>query len=246
MARDLGKIVRQETGIELDVDSLIRGKDFRPYRHVAGYICDMLDHFDIQYNKDGVTESLGLFFTWLKIVDNEIDNGRREGVYYLDLFGRAKVIDNKNYSDAADVLTLALSRIAETRDHHYEMHVKLGDLHDAHVSQSQARNMREYMKSIENLGERSALATLEAAYPYIRESKTFSKFFRRTGIAGMYWDSCVDLRKDYEKGELRFKPSFRDKFRLYNETYRRVGGLVKENPFLLKKAKGFLWPFRKK
>ena len=226
---DLGILINTELP-QFDIDQLTTQRRFRTYLRVPAYVDKYLSRFGVPHDSQGLKEILTLFYFWLKVVDDEIDQGKLDGRVILERFGHA------SYEPTSKQLPIALTDLLRegTLGRHDDVFTRLKELYGAANMEKSAGNMRELIEARKSLGRQVALTTVELASPHIAfRNPAFEKFFVEIGEATNIYDLSLDWKEDFKNGNLNFRPSHRDALFLYATAAGHLAKILIKYPFIV-------------
>lgn len=227
---DLGFLVNTELPSNVNIAQLSEQRRFRTYLRIPGYVDKYLDKFGVPHDSQGLRETLSLFYFWLKVVDDEIDQGKLDGKVILDRF---RDVSAKSPSNQL-LITLTDSLRERTMSYHAYALSALEDLYRAASMEKNARNMSELIEARKRLGRQVALTSVELMAPHLAfRNPAFERFFAEVGETTNIYDLSLDWKSDFKNGNLNFRPSHRDVLALYAATADHLAKILIKYPFVL-------------
>jgi len=209
---------------------LEKNKEYKVYLQITPYTLWYMDKLGMEYNRDAIEEKLSYFSVSLKALDLEIEKDKVTGKEYLDvLIGKKSTKKSLGF-----YLAKKLRRYVKT--------AKSKDLFKklckTVLKEKKSKNINELIKNREKTGDYLAEATKELIKEDIKtNNKKFDLFLHESMKMNQLMDSYVDLEEDYEKGELKFKPTIKDRnklrIKLLKDTLRNLRKFPLTGAFLI-------------
>jgi len=185
------------------IKKLKKDKEYSIYLRGGPFILWYMKKLKMIYDKKSVEEKLNYFWIWIKVVDLEIEEGKGKGNEYLAvLLGR-----KSNKGTLGFKITKILQKHIKTKSGQNVFK----NLFKSVIKEKKSINIKELIKNREKTSYFLAEAIKELIKKDMKENKKFNKFLHESMKMNFLIDSYVDLDDDYKKGELKFKPTIKDK-----------------------------------
>lgn len=198
-----------EKELEGIIKTLENKKEYKIYLLAPRFIMRYMDKLKIVYDKEKVKEKLTYFWIGLKAVDLEMEKKDYNGKEYLNT-----ILGKKTKEKSFGILiTKKLSKYLKTKKAQ-KLSIRL---YQAVIKEKNPRNIKELIKSRKETGNLLAIFIKELIKNNIKKiekEKKFNEFLHESMKMCQLIDSYVDLYEDYKKGELKFKPTKKDKHKL--------------------------------
>ncbi len=215
---------------------------YHPYLKAPENICNFLDYFSIQHNRDFLIQALTTLYCWIKALDHEIDNESVSGEIAIEALVTPSLL-SKSSSSTLKKLTPALSLLIRPRQE-----LVIADFKKALKADQNkrcAQEMKEYIEARKNVGRCIANTTFSFLQPYVCLSDSFVDFYRNLGETGDLIDAIIDFHHDRKNGEYAFTPNGKDYLKLFKTTSQKVVHLFISYPFLIRSIPKHVAPFLK-
>ncbi len=188
-------------------------KEYKIYSLAPKFIMNHMNKLKIIYDKKKVEEKLTYFWLALKSIDLEMEKNNYKGESYLNI-----LLGKKTYAKSFGILiTKKLSKYIKTK----EARKEFTKLYKTVLKEKNSRNIQELIKLRRKTGDCLAICIKELIKKDIskksRGNAKFNEFLHESMKMNQLMDSYIDLYDDYEKGELKFNPTCKDKRKLKKE-----------------------------
>jgi hypothetical protein len=181
---------------------------FEHYVNIPDRICSSLDLFDRSYNRTKVHEILKSFYLFIGIVDHAMDT--------ISISIARNVLDQLKQpnSFSESVMEIPYQLATELLKKQIDSSVydavldRLSQLCEAVYYERCSKTISEYIQHRKRIGYLTAEISYLLIRPFLNEQNPeILKFFCKVGEVGCLVDSLIDLRSDYKRGLIIFKPN---------------------------------------
>src|SRR3989338_4114172 len=223
------------TGQE-DIPSFLLQPKYALYVRIPKHITAYLDHFGVLYRPKELSGALGVFYVWLKTVDDILDEDRISGEHILRAFDLDVLPPEAQHKLDEPFLTAAVSQLlgypgspqrGTALEHLYDLYIAARAEHDVVTA-------HDLITKRIRVGRNTSLLSLDIIAPYISSDSTpFQHFLVRAGEVGTLLDSALDFDRDLAANQFAFSSPSEVKRTLYFSTAKHALGLLCSYPFLL-------------
>jgi len=177
---------------------------FGHYVRIPDRICSSLDFFDRTYDRKAVYEILKSFYLFIGIVDHAMDTISISiaSDVFQQLKQPASFTETVPHRLATEFLKSQIN--AEVYDIVLDRFSKLCE---AVFHERCSRTISEYIQQRRKIGNLTAEISYLLITPFLNEGHSeVRNFFCKVGKVGCLVDSLIDLRSDYKRGLVNFKP----------------------------------------
>jgi hypothetical protein len=181
---------------------------FQHYINIPERICSALDFFDSKYNRKTVHEVLKSFYLFIGIVDHSMDT--------ISISVASDVLHQLkqpiSYSEATlqvphRLATELLKRQIRSETYNLVL-ARFSDLCDSVINERCSKTISDYIQHRKRIGYLTAEISYLLIMPFLNErDPEILKFFCKVGEVGCLVDSLIDLRSDYKRGLIIFRPN---------------------------------------
>jgi hypothetical protein len=179
---------------------------FQHYVRIPDRICSSLDFFDQSYDRINVHEILKTFYLFIGIVDHAMDT--------ISISIASDVLQQLK-QPASFSETVPHKLATELLKSHINANVydlvldRFSQLCEAVFHERCSRTISEYIQQRKTIGYLTAEISYLLIMPFLHERHSEVRdFFCKVGTAGCLVDSLIDLRSDYQKGLINFRPAY--------------------------------------
>lgn len=181
---------------------------YQHYIRISDRICRSLDFFGVKYDRRKVHEVLRSFYLFIGIVDHAMDTISLS--IGLDILHQLKepCSFQETFLETPHKLATELLKTEIRSEIYNPVLNRFSCLCDAVFSEQCSKTASEYMHQRKRIG----YLTAEISYLLIesflfQDGAKIRKFFCNVGEVGCLIDSLIDLRADFERGLIGFRPS---------------------------------------
>jgi hypothetical protein len=181
---------------------------FQHYIRIPERICSSLDFFQSNYDRATVLEILKSFYLFIGIVDHSMDT--------ISISVASDVLHQLkqpiSYSEATlqvphRLATELLKRQIRSETYNLVL-ARFSDLCDSVFNERCSKTISDYIQHRKRIGYLTAEISYLLIVPFLNErDPEILKFFCKVGEVGCLVDSLIDLRSDYKRGLIIFRPN---------------------------------------
>ncbi len=181
---------------------------FQHYIRIPERICSSLDFFQSNYDRANVLEILKSFYLFIGIVDHSMDT--------ISISVASDVLHQLKQPISFSEATLQVSHRLATellkRQIHPEIYnivlERFSDLCDSVFNERCSKTISEYIQQRKQIGYLTAEISYLLIRPFLKaQDSEILEFFGKVGEVGCLVDSLIDLRFDYKRGLIIFRPN---------------------------------------
>ena len=232
MVRSIEDIVQVEN-LPSSITALLSDEKIKNYTGMGKRASRFLDAFKITYDKPAIERIVSCYAFWLKVVDDEMDEGDPEII--------ERVLAHLDFPDnwLEDSYTASIYATEEFKKQinpaiYDEVIPQLYQLYKAVKEERSGRNIQAYIERRKDVGNLTGEIMYQLIEPKLATSSQKARnSFMKLCEVGCLFDSCVDIMDDYENLVLGFKPKMTDRMMLYASTMKETATMFVSYPELL-------------
>jgi len=181
---------------------------YQHYIRISDRICRSLDFFGVHYDRRKVHQVLRSFYLFIGIVDHAMDTISLS--IGLDILHQLKepCSFQETFLETPHKLATELLKTEIRPEIYNQVLNRFSSLCDAVFSERYSKTASEYINHRKRIGFLTAEISYLLIEPFLfQDGAKIRKFFCNVGEVGCLIDSLIDLRADYERSLIGFRPS---------------------------------------